>query len=73
MEHTKIYPIGLRRMARAIAGNYGDKGAIVITMGNEGIRIGVEPPLLKRKPLSSCVRSIFACHTYSKGAKRNSS
>lgn len=38
---AKVRPISLQRMAAAIASNYGDKGAIVITSGAEGIRIGV--------------------------------
>ncbi len=37
-----IIPIKLRNMARGIAKSYGDKGAIVISMGDEGIRIGTE-------------------------------
>lgn len=37
----KIRPIDLRRTAAAIAANYGDRGAIVITSGDDGIRIGV--------------------------------
>jgi hypothetical protein len=32
--------MALRRTAAAIAANYGDKGAVVITFGDEGIRIG---------------------------------
>jgi hypothetical protein len=32
----------LRRQAKAIASSYEDKGAIVITVGDEGIRIGTE-------------------------------
>jgi hypothetical protein len=36
-----VRPLELRRTAAAIAANYGDKGAIVITSGEEGIRIGV--------------------------------
>jgi hypothetical protein len=39
--HANIRPITLERMARAIAANYGDKGAIVLTVGTEGVRIGV--------------------------------
>jgi CheY-like chemotaxis protein len=31
-----------REMARSIASSYGDKGAIVITVGEEGVRIGIE-------------------------------
>lgn len=37
-----VRPMDLRRTARAIASNYGDKGGVVITYGEEGIRIGVE-------------------------------
>ena len=36
-----IRPLDLQRTAAAIAANYGDEGAIVITRGEEGIRIGV--------------------------------
>lgn len=36
-----IFPVNLKNMASSIAKSYGDKGAIVITMGDEGIRIGV--------------------------------
>lgn len=39
---TEIIPIDLRRTARAIAANYGDKGAVVITVSDEGVRIGTE-------------------------------
>jgi hypothetical protein len=35
-----IRPLDLRRTA-SIAANYGDEGAVVITKGEEGIRIGV--------------------------------
>jgi len=31
----------LERMARSIAHAHGDKGAIVITVGEDGVRIGV--------------------------------
>jgi hypothetical protein len=40
-DETKVHPIDLRRTAAAIAANYGDKGAIVITSGDDGIRVGV--------------------------------
>jgi hypothetical protein len=39
---NKITPIDLRRTARALAANYGDKGAVVITVNDEGVRIGTE-------------------------------
>jgi hypothetical protein len=39
---AKIRPLDLRRTARAIASNYGDKGGVVITVGEGGVRIGVE-------------------------------
>jgi hypothetical protein len=38
---ANICPIDLRRTAAAIAANYGDKGAIIITSGEEGIRVGL--------------------------------
>jgi len=38
---AKIAPVDLKRMARSIAATYGDKGAIVLTVGAEGIRVGV--------------------------------
>ena len=38
----KVIPVNLRRMARAIAASYGDDGVIVISVGKEGTRIGVE-------------------------------
>ena len=36
-----IRPMDLQRTAAAIASNYGDDGAIVITSGRDGIRVGV--------------------------------
>ena len=41
-EAKKVQPIGLRRMAGGIASAYNDDGAIVISVGGDGIRIGVE-------------------------------
>ncbi len=38
----RIVPIaGLRHMAQSIASQYGDKGGIVLTYGEEGIRVGM--------------------------------
>ena len=34
-------PIDLERMAGPIASSYGDKGAVVITVGDDGFRVGV--------------------------------
>ncbi len=39
--NRKIIPMDLERTARSIATNYGDKGAIVITVSSDGFRIGV--------------------------------
>jgi hypothetical protein len=36
-----VRPLDLQRTAASIAANYGDDGAIVITSGKDGIRIGV--------------------------------
>lgn len=37
-----VTPVDLRRTARAVAANYGDKGAVVISVNDEGVRIGTE-------------------------------
>ena len=31
----------LERMARSIASMFGDKGAIILTLGTDGVRVGV--------------------------------
>ena len=36
-----VHPVDLERMARSIAQAYGDKGAIIITVGKDGVRIGI--------------------------------
>ena len=41
MERPKLAAVNLERMARAIARGYGDKGAVVITVGESGYRVGV--------------------------------
>ncbi len=38
---AEIRPLDLTRMAASIAASYGDKGAIIITSGDDGVRIGV--------------------------------
>lgn len=37
-----LRPLPLRNTAQLVARNYRDKGAIVISVGEEGTRIGVE-------------------------------
>jgi hypothetical protein len=36
-----VRPLSLSHAAAALARNYGDKGAVVISFGDEGTRIGV--------------------------------
>lgn len=36
-----VRPLELTRMAESISRSYGDKGAIIITSGDEGVRVGV--------------------------------
>jgi hypothetical protein len=36
-----VHPVDLERMARSIAKTYGDKGAIVLTVGKDGVRNGI--------------------------------
>ena len=38
----KVTPFAFRRMAKSIASTYGDDGAIIITVGKEGTRVGIE-------------------------------
>jgi hypothetical protein len=33
---------GLRQMARSVAFMHGDKGALILTLGRDGVRIGTE-------------------------------
>ena len=42
VKSKSVRPLSLRHSAAAIARNYGDKGAVVITFGDEGVRIGAE-------------------------------
>ena len=42
MGNASIHPIDLRRTAKSIASNYGDKGAVVVSVGKDGVRIGTE-------------------------------
>ena len=37
-----VRPLDLSLIARSIAANYGDKGAVVITLNSKGVRIGAE-------------------------------
>lgn len=39
---NNVRPVNLRRMAGAIASAYNDDGAVVISVGKEGTRVGVE-------------------------------
>jgi hypothetical protein len=41
-KNAKVRPMKLRHTAAAIARNYGDKGAVIISVGENGTRIGVE-------------------------------
>ena len=52
-----VRPLGLRHTAAAVARNYGDKGAIVITYGEGIVRIGCEnlSPLELREILCAAI------------------
>lgn len=51
----KIRPMNLRRMAGGIASAYNDDGAIVISVGEDGTRIGVEGLSPERVRNALCV------------------
>ena len=57
-----VLPLNLRRTAGAIARNYGDKGAIVITFSEDGLtRVGVEnlTPVELREALCTAIHYSF--------------
>ena len=39
---SQVRPLDLKRTANAVAQNYGDRGAIIVTVGAEGVRIGTD-------------------------------
>ena len=50
-----VRPFELKKMAESVSRSYGDKGAIVITSGEEGIRIGVHGLELSEAQEALCV------------------
>lgn len=58
-----IIPVDLRRTTRAIAVNYGDKGAVVISVSDEGVRVGPEglTPDELRHALCIAINYTFEC------------
>lgn len=61
MTETKLRPVDLRRMAGAVASNYGDRGAIVISVGEDGVRIGTQglTPTEQREALAVAMHYTF--------------
>jgi len=59
----KINPIRLKSMANSIAKSYGDKGAIVVTMGDEGTRIGTKGLTFGEAREALCV-AIHYCYCF---------
>lgn len=55
MNPTVIHPISLDRMASSIARTYNDAGAIVVSSGEDGIRVGVSGLDLKEAQDALCV------------------
>lgn len=56
-----VRPIDLRRTAGAIASNYGDKGAIVLSVDDDHVRIGVSnlTPAELREALCTAIHYSF--------------
>jgi hypothetical protein len=50
-----ITPVDLKRIAASITRSYADKGAIVITSGEDGIRVGVHGLDLREAQDALCV------------------
>lgn len=62
MAAKAVQPLNLRHTAGAIARNYGDKGAIIITFSEDGLtRVGVEnlTPEELRKALCTAIHYSF--------------
>lgn len=41
MSQRSVVALDLERMARSIAHSYGDRGAVIVTVGDDGFRVGV--------------------------------
>lgn len=54
-DRSEIRPIDLTKMAASISRSYGDKGAIVITSGAGGVRVGVHGLDLSESQDALCV------------------
>jgi hypothetical protein len=65
-QNTKsMRPLSLRHTAAAVARNYGDKGAVVITLGEDGVRIGTEnlTPSELREALCTAIHYSYVFET----------
>jgi hypothetical protein len=62
MTSKAVRPLSLSHTAAAVARNYGDKGAVAITFGPEGTRIGVGnlTPEELREALCTAIHSSFS-------------
>jgi hypothetical protein len=54
-EEGHVRPLQLTKMAESISRSYGDKGAIIITSGDDGIRVGVHGLDLNEAKDALCV------------------
>ena len=70
-----IRPMPLRQTARAIATNYGDKGAVVITVSSDGVRIGVEnlTPAELREALCTAIHYSYVFESETSGIEETTS
>lgn len=54
-DESQVRPLDLTKMAASVSRSYGDKGAIVITSGEEGVRVGVHGLDLRESQDALCV------------------
>ena len=54
-EPSNVHPINLRRMAKSIASSRGEKGAVIITFGDEGYSFGVEGMSPEEVEQAACI------------------
>jgi hypothetical protein len=74
-KNEKLRPLSLRHTAMAVARNYGDRGALIISVGENGVRIGVEnlTPAEVREALCTAIHYSFVFEDDSDEMKPTSS
>jgi hypothetical protein len=57
---AEVEPIDLERTARAVASNFGDRGAVIISLGEKGVRVGAQGLTPEELRYALCVAINFS-------------